>query len=903
MRTIKVILAGLTILAILFTGRKVKAEEEKAENYRCKNIELQNIPIGNFVPPRQNPYNKEYEVSQDFNSLQEETGFNSQQWGHAGYDLQGLPKITEVYNGRTRTKPNQHAIFSILTGKVIVSAKESVTGGWGESVVIATRLNEFSEEILTHHYHHFHAGYNGGENGNEYFTTREVSACDLVDSNQKIGMEGTTGFSSGAHLHLGLRRWANITQLNDALKTGILTVFGPGYVYNNTSALSTNLNPAPFLNNTFLDYDLSLPTEDKPCPWYWQTFWFAYAMRSNGIELGLWNGNFGAEKVVKRREAARWIKIAAKQKSSNLNDNIFSDINAEDPDYPYIEALTRYPAIMPVIDKGNNGQLKAFEPDRDLCRSEALKMIITAFHLGEFLQYYEQNYWMRKAEDVLTTVLPYKDLHPMSWYASYAMFALERSIIDFGADLNACDPVNRAQFAFMLVRSAKYLDKYTQDNYGACGGTEFCDFNQYCNPKTSRCERIPTCIPSENNPCAIGGGLAQDEPEANSVTEETPGNNENSATNENPDTQQQPTPPHSERECSSKQIQQINCNTNGQLGVRRRGCINNETWGEWSACEIPENPEEIQLEGSCMNCGCTPGDTAEYFCWLNNKEGRKIFTCTPGGYWSIHASCQLGAESAEPNNNNGAAPNNDNQTNNNQTQDDNIAPDSPQTPADCECTTGPCCDGCYFSSNEYACKSWYTYRCPDNNNGSNAQKALVRQYCPGNINQCSGETKQFSWMTHEDCSTSQRCTMQGGESTCEGACTDTYEANTQSACYGNPYSSGSPTLCLNIKPQGTTGTSAQSGNWQYRVCKEGGAFQNSLKFRLKDDNNDVIFPNQSGNAGMTCTPWINFNIDYIDRYGKTNGAGLKAEVWSPANCNQSSCLYTTGPATISLACR
>jgi hypothetical protein len=173
---------------------------------------------------------------------------------------------------------------------------------------------------------------------------------------------------------------------------------------------------------------------------------------------------------------------------------------------------------------------------------------------------------------------------------------------------------------------------------------------------------------------------------------------------------------------------------------------------------------------------------------------------------------------------------------------------------------------------------------------------MIKKFCSGTDSGCSGSSVQYGWQTLEDCSSSQVCQMNGGTPQCVGSCQDTYIANSYSSCYGNPQSSGSPTLCLEL--------SQQSGaSWKYRVCKQGGTFSYDFTYRLKDENNYVFFDSYSGALGTTCASWRSFTLDYINGYGVLNGAGLVAEVVSPAGCSQSACQYKTGSITVYKNCQ
>ncbi|MBU0668402.1 hypothetical protein KJ951_04810, partial [Patescibacteria group bacterium] len=177
-----------------------------------------------------------------------------------------------------------------------------------------------------------------------------------------------------------------------------------------------------------------------------------------------------------------------------------------------------------------------------------------------------------------------------------------------------------------------------------------------------------------------------------------------------------------------------------------------------------------------------------------------------------------------------------------------------------------------------------------------AQKATVKTYCSGQSSVCAGQTVQGGWQTLDDCTSGEVCQITNGMPQCIASCQDTFTASGASACYGNPQGSGNPTLCLETKQSG-------GSTWQYRICKQGGTFQNSFDYSLVDENHFVTLSASTGSSGSSCTNWKSISLSYIKQNGVQNGAGLRGHVSSPQGCQQSACQYSTGGITVQKTCQ
>ncbi len=100
------------------------------------------------------------------------------------------------------------------------------------------------------------------------------------------------------------------------------------------------------------------------------------------------------------------------------------------------------------------------------------------------------------------------------------------------------------------------------------------------------------------------------------------------------------------------------------------------------------------------------------------------------------------------------------------------------TPAcDCECTSGPCCDGCHFRASSFMCDDDASteYTCRDGTDcGDDVFVRQADRYCSGTSNLCTGALQWGQEVVHVNCDIeTERCSP--GESSCAftPACTRT----------------------------------------------------------------------------------------------------------------------------------
>jgi murein DD-endopeptidase MepM/ murein hydrolase activator NlpD len=142
----------------------------------------------------------------------------TQEYGMTGYAKSG------AYNGKPHNGIDLSSVSnkkgfidlrvrSVMDGRVIMVAPESISGGWGNAVVI-----EHPNGLFTLYGH---------------LSRVVVKEGQRVSQGQMIGIEGNTGFSTGRHLHFSVYMSINIYRTS--------WYYGPGYDFELT------LNPIKFL--------------------------------------------------------------------------------------------------------------------------------------------------------------------------------------------------------------------------------------------------------------------------------------------------------------------------------------------------------------------------------------------------------------------------------------------------------------------------------------------------------------------------------------------------------------------------------------------------------------------------------------------------------------------------------
>lgn len=293
--------------------------------------------------------------------------------------------------------------------------------------------------------------------------------------------------------------------------------------------------------------------------------------------------------------------------------------------------------------------------------------------------------------------------------------------------------------------------------------------------------------------------------------------------------------------CSLGDMEDRSCN---DVGVQTKTCNGSCAWNGWGTCSAE----------------CVPGQQDTQPCSTGGQSGTETRNCNLNGTWTSWSACVVG----------------------------------------CQCSSGPCCDNCNYYSSSHTCDGYTVYQCQGSNPGQDAQKAVVNTYCSGNSASCDGQEVQGSWLLHENCSSSQKCEMNGGVSECVpvSTCQDVYIASGISACHTSAGTQYGYTACLEVDQ-------VSGPTWRYRICKDSGAFTYGIKYQLADENHSTqsMGGQYQEGGGNSCTNWRNFSVNHITQYGSNNGAGLRGELITPPACTLSSCIYKTGMITIRKECQ
>ncbi len=394
-------------------------------------------------------------------------------YGHTGLDMSPLTGSA-----------GENDITSVYDGLVLASLSMWDAGSWGETLVIATRANSYSEQILTLHYHHLHA-YGWDKN---YVTTRSFAACDPVTAGEVIAQEGGT-MSWPVHLHLEVRLWDNPAQLRTALNsTGAL--LGPGYIYSNTDALRGRLDPEMLLFRQFRDFN-------NPKFQVSSDYQSVSKLRDLGIDFGNHLGEFGRDEKITRGDIMRWLKIASLLNSVIPGKPTFTDVPKDSKHSPYVEVLIGWPMSLPVVNRTSTcveGE-RMFCPDKELNRAELAKVVVVGLQIDSFLGTYNTDLFNAYLTENYTQINRFEDVSIYQWYFPYIFYANQRGYADhLGAYFNPQDSVTRVEAAQWVVKS---LEEYNDD---------FCDYNPCpigwnCDRETETCQQNEICT----NNCENGG--------------------------------------------------------------------------------------------------------------------------------------------------------------------------------------------------------------------------------------------------------------------------------------------------------------------------------------------------------------------------------------------------------------
>ena len=137
-------------------------------------------------------------------------------------------------------------------------------------------------------------------------------------------------------------------------------------------------------------------------------------------------------------------------------------------------------------------------------------------------------------------------------------------------------------------------------------------------------------------------------------------------------------------------------------------------------------------------------------------------------------------------------------------------------PPPCECTSGPCCDGCYFLSTDDVCDAWSEKSCAWGTGcGSDVGEIVITQYCSGGSAGCNGRIEYGDWGISQggNCQSWESCSPSALSCACNSTClgTSAYPITAPSPSDGSE----------NVKLPVTLGWNSLSGAESYRYKIEG----------------------------------------------------------------------------------
>ncbi len=223
----------------------------------------------------------------------------------------------------------------------------------------------------------------------------------------------------------------------------------------------------------------------------------------------------------------------------------------------------------------------------------------------------------------------------------------------------------------------------------------------------------------------------------------------------------------------------------------------------------------------------------------------------------------------------------------------------------CECSSGPCCDGCHYYTqvDNHTCAATTNYQCSSASCGGDVETQACRRICQGGTAQCTGEELCDTWTTGSNCTASQLCNVNAagtdGECTscangCSaGACFPDCNPSTDDCCEPNgtriAWHDPATDLCWENPPNGTTMPFAEAESY----CSSLGS---GWGLPSIDEIRTIVFQcdtiESGGACGLTstCTTWScsQSNCNGCGGVGPTDGC-----YWSPSLTGDCTTAYFT----------
>ena len=263
----------------------------------------------------------------------------------------------------------------------------------------------------------------------------------------------------------------------------------------------------------------------------------------------------------------------------------------------------------------------------------------------------------------------------------------------------------------------------------------------------------------------------------------------------------------------------------------------------------------------------------------------------------------------------------------------------------CECSSGPCCDGCHYKTSSTVCNSHISgtdqYKCDGNCLDQDILTRYQKQYCSGTSSSCTG-TKEWVQYNYKNCVSSQYCSgltsWDTNSRTCvnaqctSGPCCDTtcgvfshktsgtqptgYTDDTNGLCSGSSNSeiscSNTPTTTCYVltKNYYCNGNDADAhvsytlkdtcGTCEYCTNNDltCNYYSSSTKCSSLQDCDFKNYYHETGTQSATSTSYCKY-ADYDDNYRYCNGAGSCSSLACPLGSDTTTatagtCKYISG---------
>lgn len=268
-----------------------------------------------------------------------------------------------------------------------------------------------------------------------HLSSLNVSTGQSVSRGGKIGMTGSTGTSTAAHLHFQIDcvtapfhpYWpftsaeyqsAGYTSMTDAIN----------HAFHIDQARQYTINPLVYIQQ-FLDSpeqlftDISNTDEDYEAIKY---------LKDHGVIQGYSDGSFKPDNPINRAELLKMAYVAFSYPLGSYSSSSFPDVKTTDWFFPYVETAKRNGLIQGYPD-GN------FKPANNITKAETVKVLLNVKGISV---------------PSSVSISYFSDVNVASWYAPYVNTAYERNIVDHTSTFSPNTNVTRryvAKWAYRMM--------------------------------------------------------------------------------------------------------------------------------------------------------------------------------------------------------------------------------------------------------------------------------------------------------------------------------------------------------------------------------------------------------------------------------------------------------------------